>query len=158
MALEVFETFRSVRGTIYVTFSGGPENIKLAITGKNGVQQREQECASLDYELLFAAERHSLFGHLGVCSLVLSQFSSVRIGQLDVAVQDVQDAFAFAIHEFLFTVRDYGLTQFRFGHLGYVKDVIIRFTRIIIYRRIEINLFHWERRRSSVSCDGSKSR
>jgi len=51
----------------------------------------------------------------------------VTICELDVSFQDIKDALAYAIHEFLVTVRDYGLTQFRFGRPEYVKDVIFRF-------------------------------
>ena len=47
--------------------------------------------------------------------------------QLDVSVQDIKDALAYAIHEFLVTDKDYGLTQYRFGSTEYVKLVIIRF-------------------------------
>jgi len=54
----------------------------------------------------------------------VSQFVCVTTGQLYVAVQDVQDALAYAIHEFLLTVRDY---VFRFGRLELVKGVLIRF-------------------------------
>jgi len=56
---------------------------------------------------------------------VLSQFTRVTTCQLDVYVQYIKDALAYAIHEFLVTVRDYGLTQFRFGRPEYVKGVII---------------------------------
>jgi len=58
---------------------------------------------------------------------VLSQFTRVTNCQLDVSVQDIRDAVAYAIHEFFVTVRNYGLTQCRFGRPEYVKGVIILF-------------------------------
>jgi len=58
---------------------------------------------------------------------VLSLFTRVTTCQLDVSVRDIKDALVYAIHEFLVTVRDYGLMLFRFGRPEYVKCVIIRF-------------------------------
>ena len=58
---------------------------------------------------------------------MISQFTHVTTCQLDVSVPDIKDALAYAIHEFLVAVRDYGLTQFRFDRLEYVKGVIFRF-------------------------------
>ena len=60
-------------------------------------------------------------------ALLLSQFTRVTTCQLDVSVQDIKDALSHDIHVILVTVKDYGLTHFRFGHLEYVKSVIIRF-------------------------------
>jgi len=56
---------------------------------------------------------------------VVSQFTRVTSCQFDIYVQDIKDALAYAIHEFLVTVRKYGLTQLRFGRLEYVKGVIL---------------------------------
>jgi len=58
---------------------------------------------------------------------VRSLFPRVTTCQLDVSVQDNKTAFCYDIHEFLVTVRDYGLTQFWFARPEYVKDVIIPF-------------------------------
>ena len=58
---------------------------------------------------------------------MLSQFTRVTSCQINVSVQDIKDALANAFHEFLVTVREYDLTQFRFGPPEYVKGVIIRF-------------------------------
>ena len=58
---------------------------------------------------------------------MLSKFTRVTNCQLDVSVQNIKDALAYAIYEFLDTVRDYGFRKFRFGHPEYVKSVIIRF-------------------------------
>lgn len=66
---------------------------------------------------------------------MLSQFACFTTGELNVTVQDVQDAYAYAINEFLFRVRDYGLTQFRLGRVEYMKGVIIRFLLASSYIR-----------------------
>jgi len=81
----------------------------------------------LNYDLLLGRQRNSLVGHPAKCVLVFSQFPRVTTCQLDVCVQDLKDAVAYPIDEFHLTVRDYGLTQFRFGRPEYVKGVIIQF-------------------------------
>jgi len=60
-------------------------------------------------------------------SSLLWQFTRVTTCQLDVSVHDIKNALAYAIHEFLVTIRDYGLTQYRFRRTEYVKGVLIRF-------------------------------
>ena len=59
-----------------------------------------------------------------------SQFTRLITCQIDVSVQDIKNELAYAFHEFLVTVTDYGLTQFLFGRPEYVKGVIIRFHSI----------------------------
>ena len=81
----------------------------------------------MNYELHLGIERNSLVGHLTKCELVLPHFTRITTCQLDVSIQDIKNALVHAIHEFLVTVRDYGLTHFRFGCPEYVKGVIIRF-------------------------------
>jgi len=130
--VEVFfgplrKTFRPKRDTFYITLSLFRGNVQTSDRGQNDTEQREQESASLNYELFFCSLSNSLVGHLAKCELVLSQFTSVTTCQLDIPVQDIKNALAYAIHDFLFTVRDYGLTQFGFGRPEYVKCVIIRF-------------------------------
>ena len=58
---------------------------------------------------------------------MLPQFPRIATRQFDIAVQDVQHAFAYAIHELSFTVRNNSFTQSLFGRLEYVKSVIVRF-------------------------------
>ena len=48
---------------------------------------------------------------------MLPQFPRIATRQFDIAVQDVQNAFAYAIHEFPFTIRNNSFPQFRFGRL-----------------------------------------
>ena len=56
---------------------------------------------------------------------MLSHFTRVTKCKLDVSVQDIKEALAYAIHEFFVTVRDNGPMQFRFGRPEYVMGVII---------------------------------
>jgi len=65
----------------------------------------------------FLLERHSLICDLANCDLVLSKFPLTTACQLNITVQDIQDAFVYAIHEILLTVRNNGFTQSRFGRL-----------------------------------------
>lgn len=64
---------------------------------QNVAQLRQQESASLDYELL-AKERHSLVDDFAQYNIALSLFARVTNGKLDVVVQGVQDSFAYTIH------------------------------------------------------------
>jgi len=59
----------------------------------------------LEYDV-FARERHSLIGNLGKFGFMLSQFALISTRQFDIAVQDDEDAFAYAIREFPFTVQN----------------------------------------------------
>ena len=88
--------------------------MRLAIVGKTTLK-RGKKTASLNYEYLLARERHSLICHLAKCWLVLSLFPLTTACQLNIAVQDIQDAFAYAIHEIFLTIRNNWFTQSRFG-------------------------------------------
>ena len=70
---------------------------------------------------------NSLVGHLAKSVRVLSQFTWVTTCEIDVYVQDIKNALAYAIHDFLVTVKDYGFTQFRFESSENVKGLIIQF-------------------------------
>ena len=71
----------------------------------------------MNYEFLPARESPSLMCDLAKCIFMLSQFSLTTGCQFNIAVQDVQDAFSYAIHEILLTIRNNGFTQSRFGRL-----------------------------------------
>jgi len=51
------------------------------------------------------------------CGLELSQFTLTTAFQVNIAVQDIQETFAYAIHEIFLAIRYNGFTQFRFGRL-----------------------------------------
>ena len=95
------KSFRPKRDKFYVTLllvllSRG--NDQARDRGQNGAEQRKQESASSNYEPLFGRERNSSVGDLAKCDSVLSQFTRVTTCQLDVSVQDIENALAYAIH------------------------------------------------------------
>ena len=69
------------------------------------------------YEFLLDRQKHSLTCVLAKGGLVLSQFPLTTACQLHIAVQDIQDAVAYAIQDILLTIRNNGVTQSRFGRL-----------------------------------------
>ena len=71
----------------------------------------------MNYEFLLARERHSLIGDLAKRDFIVSQFLLTTVCEINIAVQDVQDAFAYAIHEILLIIRNNGFTQSRLGRL-----------------------------------------
>jgi len=82
--------------------------MRVAIVGKTALKGGKKT-ASLNYEFIFARERHSLICDLPKCDLVLSQFPLTTACQLNNTVQDIQVAFAYAIHEILLTIQTMGL-------------------------------------------------
>ena len=66
---------------------------------------------------LLPRDKHSIVGDIAGYGLVFSHFVGV---QTDVAVEDVEDAFAYSIHEFPVTVRNVGFTKLRFRRLEYM--------------------------------------
>jgi len=58
---------------------------------------------------------------------MLSWFARISTRQFDIAVQEFQDALAYAIHEFPFTVRNNIVTQSRFGREREQRDNKISF-------------------------------
>ena len=100
--------------------------MRLAIAGRTALSRGSRNPPrTMSFSLVDRGTR--LSATFAKCDLVLSQFTRVTTCQLDVSVQEIKNALAYAIHEFLVTVRDYGLTQFRFGRPECVKGVLIRF-------------------------------
>jgi len=90
--------------------------MRQPIVGKTALK-RGKKTASLNNEFLLAREGHSIICNLTKCGLVFSQFPLTTASQLNITVQDIQDAFAYAIHDIRLTIRNNGSTQCRFGRL-----------------------------------------
>ena len=66
--------FRLTRDTFYVALLLSRGNYEASDRWQNGAEQREQESASLNYELLLGRERNSFVGDLAGCDSAISQF------------------------------------------------------------------------------------